>query len=247
MDGVGAWQCDALTALGVRHVFTGAGYNMSATSGPDTDATPVRRRNLCKLVGGDYHRLAVAMQTHGTHVHYIPATPPRRAIPIADCDATFTDQPRTPLLALSADCPLVVAAAPGHPAVGVAHCGWRGTVQGMPETLVRAMHGTIDVHPADLHVIVAPFAQTCCYEIQDDVAGQVADVTRFPDRHIHRRQDRLYLDLGTLIAEQLVGCGIDRDRIRLPRDCTICDRRFYSYRRLGRNTGHAGLMVCLAD
>jgi len=245
IDGVDVWRSDALTAAGVAHAFTGGGYNMSATKGPDAAASPVRRRNICKLIGADFHRLAIGGQCHGTRVERIQPGEPRRGIPIPDCDGLITDEAMTPLLGLSADCPLIVIVDPTRPALGIAHSGWRGTVDKMPERLIGAMRDAFDTNAATALAVISPSARRCCYEIKDDVRDLVEAGSVRPDQHIRTEGGAMYLELGTLIAEQLTASGLSPDRIHLPDPCTICDRRFFSYRRLGHETGHAGLMVCV--
>ena len=245
VDGVSIWRSDALTDAGVSHAFTGGGYNMSATKGPDMTASPVRRCNVCKLLGADYHRLAIGGQCHGTRVERIQPGEPRRGIPIPDCDGLITDEAQTPLLGLSADCPLVVIVDSNRPALGIAHSGWRGTVDKMPERLIGQMRDAFDMNPANAIAVISPCAKSCCYEIKQDVSELVKAASNLAGQHIRTEDGAMYLELGTLIAEQLTASGISQKRIHLPDQCTICDRGFYSYRRLGNETGHAGLMICL--
>lgn len=244
-DGVSIWRSDALNTAGVVHAFTGGGYNMSATKGSDAAAALVRRRNVCKLIGADYHRLAIGGQCHGTRVERIQPGEPRRGIAIPDCDGLITDEAQTPLLGLSADCPLIVIVDPTRPAVGIAHSGWRGTVDKMPERLINQMRDAFEIDPANAIAVIAPCAKSCCYEIKQDVSELVEAASKHSRQHIRTDNGAMYLELSTLIGEQLTASGISSDRIHLPDQCTICDRRFYSYRRLGEATGHAGLMVCL--
>lgn len=245
INGVNAWQSTPLTGAGITHIFTSGGYNMSATKGPDIESTSVRRRNVCKIIGCDYHRLALGGQCHGTRIERVVSGEPRRGIPIPECDGLITDQAQTPLLGLSADCPLIVIVDPARPALGMAHSGWRGTVDQMPARLIDRMRDAFDTNAPDALAVIAPCAGSCCYEIKDDVKALVESTSDHPERHIRTDGDALFLNLGTLIAEQLTASGLSPERIHLPEQCTICDRRFYSYRRLGDATGHAGLMACM--
>ena len=51
------------------------------------------------------------------------------------------------------------------------------------------------------------------------------------------------LDLWTLLEAQLAACGIAPAAQDIARRCSICDRRFFSFRRDGAATGHAGLIA----
>jgi len=147
------------------------------------------------------------------------------------------------LMALTADCPLLVVVDPSSHCLGVAHCGWRGTVANMPARLVERLADSFDFKRDNALAVVAPAAGPCCYEIRNDVIEQVISAGGDTGRHLHWRAGRCFLDLSLLIADQLVGAGLASARIHLADTCTICDRRFWSYRRLGPDTGHAALIA----
>jgi hypothetical protein len=158
-------------------------------------------------------------------------------------DGLVTTEPDTPLMALSADCPLLLLFDARQRVLALAHSGWRGTLAGMPTRLVEAMGSKGGAHPEDLLAVISPSARACCYEIKDDVREQVARTVASPDRFIRREGGRMFLDLGGLIAAQLSATGVPAKAIHLPEQCSICDERFYSYRRQGPDVGHAALVA----
>lgn len=252
--GMTVWTAAALRPYPhLRHVFTSADVNMSTRTGPDPDIDYKHRHALIRALGADASRLAAPRQVHGVAVFTVSPThrDGHSADELAACDATITAATGVPLMAMSADCPIILLYSPNRDhegaasALGLAHSGWRGTVDGMPRQVCREILQHTGGDARDLMAIVSPCAGGCCYEIRDDVLERVARATPNVDRHVARRDGRMYLNLPSLIAEQLINEGLSPARIHLPEQCTICDTRFHSYRRQGAQTGHAAMLACI--
>jgi len=242
------WQSPVLaTVAGLAHAFTSAELNLSTTSGPDTDQAAITRRLICAALKLDPDRLTLGRQVHGVRVARIDEATLQDAAPrvLADTDGLITTARGLPLLALSADCPLIVLVDASAGALGIAHSGWRGTVAGMPRCLASALFDQCAAQPDRTLAVVSPCAGPNAYEIRDDVRKQVEQATGDAEPFLARADGRMFLNLPKLIAAQLVSAGIPPEHIHLPVNCTIRDNRFHSYRRNGPNTGHAGLIVGL--
>ena len=125
---------------------------------------------------------------------------------------------------VTADCvPLFLWDATGTYAA-LAHCGWRGVVQGLPGKIAREL---IKKAPqTQLHAWLGPHIQACCFEVKEDVASQ------FPANCVLRKNEKIFVDLNTEIKRQLMQAGIDTQNIRTPYYCTCGDREnFFSWRR----------------
>lgn len=124
---------------------------------------------------------------------------------------------------LTADCvPLIIWDEKAN-AVGLAHCGWRGVVAGLPEKTARAVRE--NGGRGALYAWAGPHIQSCCFEVQQDVAK------KFPLCVLHRH-GKLYVDLNKEIVRQLHAAGLEEKNIRLPYYCTCGDKEnFFSYRR----------------
>jgi polyphenol oxidase len=169
--------------VSTRHggVSTGvyASLNLGDHVGDDHEAVLENRRRLCAALGVD--RLTVSDQQHGARVAVIDhalagrghggAADARDALP--DTDAMVTSVPGIALATIVADCAPVVLFDPVRRAVGVAHCGRRGTVLGMLPATVRAMREAFGCRPADLLVGIGPTIGAASYEIGDAEAAQV--------------------------------------------------------------------------
>ncbi len=244
--------CSELLARECRlvHAMTLRNTNLSFKGGgPRTDALR-NRRALCHALELPFETLTVPQQVHGCEV--VPVDDvlagsgrESSADALAHVDGLYTCRARHPLLCLSADCPVIVLFDPDTPAVGVAHAGWRGTLAGIAVRLAQAMTADFGSQPARMLAAVAPSAGPCCYEVREDVLRIARTRRDGANRYLRREAGRTYLDLWSANVEQLNHAGVPPERIDVARICTICDSRFCSYRRDGRNTCHAGVIAAL--
>lgn len=169
--------------VSTRHggVSTGeyASLNLGDHVGDDHEAVAENRRRLCAALG--VARLTVADQQHGATVAVIDkalagrghdgGADAREALP--ETDAMVTDLPGAALATIVADCAPVVLFDPARRAVGVAHCGRRGTLLGVLPATVTAMRSAFMTQPADLLVGIGPAIGAESYEIGEAEAAQV--------------------------------------------------------------------------
>jgi len=178
-----------------------------ATHVGDVDAdVRENRRRLLQITGlADIRWLK---QVHGSSVakvepHVDPVDEQGSA---SVADAQWTDSIGIGLAILSADCfPVVIADARGS-IVGIAHCGWRGAVCGVLESLVAAMR----CRSASLNAWMGPGICKRCYEVGPDVVARL-------DARISKnvlvagpRRERWFLDLPGYLEILLQELGIER-------------------------------------
>lgn len=125
---------------------------------------------------------------------------------------------------LTADCvPLFLWDDSGTQAA-LAHCGWRGVVQGLPGKTAATLLKT-SPHTR-LSAWLGPHIQACCFEVQEDVASQFA-----PDC-VLRKNGKIFVDLNAEIRRQLMQAGLEPQDIATPYYCTCGDpENFFSWRR----------------
>ncbi|MBP5404129.1 MAG: polyphenol oxidase family protein [Elusimicrobiaceae bacterium] len=125
---------------------------------------------------------------------------------------------------VTADCvPLFLWDETGSHAA-LAHCGWRGVVQGLPGKVARELLKTApDLH---LSAWLGPHIQACSFEVQEDVAKQFS-----ADALIHKN-GKFFVDLNIEIKRQLAQAGMPEKNIKTPYYCTCTDKEnFFSWRR----------------
>jgi polyphenol oxidase len=192
---------------GARVVFTDRADGDVREDGP--------RDRVERLAG---RPLARGRQVHGAHVH--------RAIDQAasteEADGQATARHDLAPAVLVADClPVGIA---GDGAVAMLHAGWRGLAAGVLEEGVRAVRELGATGP--LAAVIGPGAGPCCYAVGDEVRAALGGLAC---------AERRTIDLKGIARDRLAGAGVEQIQdIAL---CTICDERFFSYRREGAAAG----------
>jgi YfiH family protein len=211
----------------VGGVSSGAYESLNLTIGTGDQVALVdeNRRIACSALDLDAERLAFNRQVHSPTVHHAHAG--RRGEP---GDGLWSDEPRLPLLAMSADClPIAIARRDGRRALALLHAGWRGLAEGVIAAAVDALGAGAKA------AMVGPAIGPCCYEVGDEVATLFdADLTA------HRR-----LDLWSAAERALRTAGVDAvERVNL---CTLCHPElFFSHRRSGDARGAQGVLGAVA-
>ena len=125
---------------------------------------------------------------------------------------------------VTADCvPLFLWDSTGQ-YVSLAHCGWRGVVQGLPRKAAQKLL-THNPH-CQLNAWLGPHIQSCCFEVQADVSKHFS-----PDC-ILTKNGKTFIDLNVEIKRQLTQAGLQKHNIYAPYYCTCGDNiNFFSWRR----------------
>jgi len=220
-------------------------FNLADHVGPAADRAIERRRLLCRKLGLDFSKLTVAEQVHRGRVACVDAAnvgrgAEGRSDTIAGCDGLVTAEVYTPLLTLSADCPLVLIYDPRRHAIANVHASWRALADRILTNAVGLMSERFGCQSADLVAAVGPSAGPCCYQVGDDLVQQLPDDLR-PFASSEPRR----FDLWNACRRQLTGAGLSDANIQTIDLCTICDERFFSYRRQGSDTGRFALLAAL--
>jgi YfiH family protein len=220
---------------------TRAHGNLSSVGGEDAEHGLQARDRLREQLG--LRHLLRGYQVHGTTVQRVRDDLARDTgtgtdAELADSEAqldTEADGQATALrgvgaVVLTADCLPIALGCAG--AVAAVHAGWRGLAAGVLEEGVRAIRelGGED----DLVAIVGPGAGPCCYEVGEEVHEALGAV--------HRHG--LNIDLKAIARDKLLAAGVSE--VNDVAACTICDERFFSYRREGARAGRQGAIAWLS-
>ncbi len=218
-----------------------ASLNLSRTVGDNAENVSCNIERLHVALGLDVRALVTASQAQADRVAIVGAE--ERGSRIVDVDALLTDEPGIPLMLRYADCVPILMYDPVHPAIGIAHAGWRGTVARVAAKAARAMFDRFATQPADLIACIGPSIGPCCYAVGQDVVDQVTASFLQPDDLLIRRGDRTYFDLWRANERQLRELGINR--IEVGEFCTAEHTdEFYSARGEG-TTGRFGAVIAL--
>ncbi len=227
--------------------------NLGLHVGDDPGRVVANRRRLAAAVGLPLSRFVFADQVHGCRVTTItPDMAGRGATSLSDAvpgtDAMITAEADLCLVVLVADCVPVLLLDPVRRACGVAHAGWRGTVQDVAGATVRAMTATFGCDPADLRAGLGPAAGPEGYEVDEPVMAAVtaafgprAALLLSPARPGHAR-----LDLWAANRAQLQAAGVPDHQIETMGISTLATSgRFFSARAAAGPTGRFGAGIAL--
>lgn len=155
---------------------------------------------------------------------------------IEGVDGFISTVPDVMLAVFTADCVPVFFADVSHQFVGIAHCGWRGTLQRLTQKMIQQFL-LLGSNPENLLIWTGPAICGSCYEVAPSLIQQFindfgTELLRF--NIICQRQ----LDLPALNRWQATQLGVSHSNIFLSKFCTRCRLDlFYSYRGEGKNSG----------
>jgi polyphenol oxidase len=208
---------------------------MSWRSGLVAEVVANRRRYFSKL-NLDLSDAAAADQVHGTNIVIATIASAGRGMEDSGSrfpatDGLITNQPGLILTTLHADCAPVFYTDPVRRSIGLAHCGWRGILAGLPGLMLKKLTTMYGSRAQDIRAAVGPAISADYYEISPDLANTFA--TRFGNEVIIQRQGRIHLSLFAAITKDLLESGANPNGLPIPLPCTFSDPNYFSYRRDG--------------
>jgi YfiH family protein len=150
--------------------------------------------------------IASMNQTHSDVVSFVKS--PR----VYDSDGIYTEKPKLGLVVQTADCmPILLI---DKKRIGAIHSGWRGLKNNIVEKAIKKF----DVN--QLSISIGPHAQSCCYEIKEDVKKYFNDYTEV-------RDDMFFLNMSQVLKDLSEEQGF---QLEISSICTICNSSYNSYR-----------------
>ena len=183
--------------------------------------------------------------------------------PAAEADAICTNEPGLILAIQVADCVPVAAYDSENHALGVAHCGWRGTAAKCAIRLLETMGGEYGTHAKDVYIGIGPGICGGCCIVGGEVASHflgaeyegyrvIWDAGPAPARESADSAEsppwepKYHPNIWGALHAQLAGAGVPKHRIETMVRCSMEDEtRLYSYRRDGEKCGRNALLAML--
>jgi YfiH family protein len=208
---------------GGRVLFTDRRHgNLSSVGGTEAERGLEARERLRALTG--LRRIARGYQVHGTLVELISEfpEPDQGAVPAHEADGQATALPEVGAMVLTADCLPVALSC--EDALAMVHAGWRGLAAGVLEEGLKAVR-ELSHSGGEILAVVGPGAGPCCYEVGPEVHAAFG----------HHRDRPAKIDLRAIAHDRLLAAGVSE--VGDVEACTICDQRYFSYRREGQQAG----------
>lgn len=213
------------TRLGGVSTGDCASMNLSFTRGDDAEAVLENYRRICKVLAVSPEDIVASVQTHTTNIRHVTAADKGKGVvrpqDYQEIDGLITDEPGVVLACFFADCVPLYFVDPVRHAIGLAHSGWRGTVDGMGACMLRKMQETFGSRPSDCIAAIGPSICRDCYEVSEDVASQFAAHFDGTDVVTPGREPGKYqLDLWLANKLVLMGAGVPEEQISVTDICT---------------------------
>jgi len=197
-------------------------------------------QRLAGAIGCGEHRRAWVSQVHGREIFEIRAGDGFESGPCAD--GMITDDPGRILSIKYADCvPILLASGDGR-VVAAVHAGWRGLVAGILMEAVRRLAVVSGGGASEFVAAVGPCISKEKFEVGPEVLTAFARI--FDAGATTEHTAKGYVDLQKATVHQLLGEGLQADRIDTTDLCTYQNsEHFYSHRRDGAATGRMAALI----
>ena len=219
--------------------------NLGGNVGDDPKAVRRNHELMYAALGLSERRACTVWQIHSADV-VIVTNPVRGRRWLALADGMITDRAETPLAMRFADCTPLLFHDPTKGVIGIAHAGWRGTVQGIGRQMVEAMVQAYGCKPSNIQAGIGPSIGPERYQVGEEVVKAVEEYFGATERLIRRddTDQTAYFDLWAANQHDLERAGVEQ--IDVAGICTaLRTDEFFSHRAEKGRTGRFGAVLSL--
>ena len=182
--------------------------NLSTTGGDSRENVIENRARIFQAIGRPLDSLYDTWQVHGTKI--IETNSPRGLDNEPEqADGIITTNPEVTLFMRFADCVPLFFIDKNLKVAGIAHAGWKGTIQRIGEKMVELMVNNYGLLAKDISVGIGPCISRDKYQIKNDVLLHIKE--KFPDNWndaISRQGSNLFFDLAKMNTIILKRVGV---------------------------------------
>lgn len=185
-------------------------------------------------------------QTHTNNIMYVTEEHKGKIFSeenerIRDIDGIYTDKRNLVLMSFHADCTPVFFYDSVKKVIGLAHAGWRGTIQNIAGSMVKAFVNDFNSDPKDIKAAIGPSLCWDCFEVDEDVKDLFVAADKKFIEFVRKRGNKYYFDLWKINEYLMLKEGMKEENIEISGVCTKCrNDLFFSHRGQG---GKRGLMT----
>lgn len=217
--------------------------NFSVSVGDEAQAVQQNFRHACQSLAVQPEHTVSTRLIHGAAVLAVDHFGSEHFL--GQADSLITATPGLYLFMRFGDCAPLLFFDPARRAVGLAHAGWRGTMQDVAGATVKQMVAHYGCRPPDIMAVIGPAIGPCCYEVGQDVIDAAYQALDQPELLLSFRRgsrQRAHFDLEAANARQLAAMGLHQ--IILSGLCTACRHdEFFSHRAEKGQTGRFGVLI----
>lgn len=244
--------------------------NFSYIRGDDTDCVTENYSRMAQVFGKECKDFVTTDQTHTINIRIVTAEDAGKGITIprdyTDIDGLITNVKGLILSCFFADCVPLYFVDRQKCVIGMAHSGWRGTVNQMGACMVRKMQEVYNCNPSDIVACIGPSICQECYEISEEVALQFRqgfwaekNIQTYCDEAFAKgvyphndilipgkANDKWQLDLWLANLAVLRSAGIPLENISVTDICTCCNAPYlFSHRASNGKRGNLGAFLMI--
>ena len=264
----------------VKHMFTTrlggvskgvcSTLNFSFSRGDNPEHVLENYRRMGEILGVSPDAFVATDQTHTTNIRVVTKTDAGKGVTCprdyTDIDGLITKEKGLVLSCYFADCVPLYFVDEKKEVIGLAHSGWRGTVEGMGACMVKRMQEEFGCEPQDIVAAIGPSICQDCYEISGEVAEQFQrgfwsekQIQTFGEeaceRGIHptgklleegKLPGKYQLDLWLANYIVLRSAGVLSEKIEVTDLCTNCNPQYlFSHRASDGKRGNLAAFLML--
>lgn len=253
----------AFTETGlVRHLFSTrlggvsegcfSSMNLSFTRGDKREAVEENYRRIAAALGCRTEDFVCSDQTHTVNIRKVTESDRGKGVTRAkdykDIDGLVTDRPGIVLATFFADCVPLYFLDPVKKVIGLAHSGWRGTVEGMGGRMLSVMQKEYGCDRKDILAAVGPSICRDCYEVSEDVAERFREAFGEAVLYPGKEPGKYQLDLWKANELVLERAGLMPKQITVTDICTCCNPGLlFSHRASQGKRGNLGAFLMLKE
>lgn len=217
--------------------------NMGFHVGDQVEIVCTNRTQVANQINFPLKHWVGAEQTHGINIKKVSSADCGKGAAFydssfKDTDGFYTNEKGILLTLNFADCVPLFFIAPQHEMIGIAHAGWKGTVNRIASQMVESW-GREGITPQEIFAVIGPSICDDCYVVDRHVMNFVEnileDTGELPYNLINEGQYKLNLKrLNRLI---LTKSGVPEANIMISKFCSSCNQFFFSHRRDNGKTG----------
>ena len=202
-------------------------------------------RRAAGALGVPFETLVLDNYAHGDGIYHATQDDCGKGLiretDLPKCDALIITEPGVTAVTLHADCIPVFFLDPVKKIACVAHAGWRGVYQSLPQKIADAFVSEYGSKKEDILAAIGPHIMKETFEVGRDVSDLFEE--RFGAGTVMERDNRITVDMQRAILQQFMDAGLEPEHITCANLCTYSTPElFYSHR---RDKGMTGAMASL--
>nr|WP_307989475.1 peptidoglycan editing factor PgeF [uncultured Niameybacter sp.] len=208
-------------------------------------------RRVGELIGTDIEHMVLTNQVHETKIEEVHLEDGGNGLlrpnKWENLDGIYTKDKNLTLVTHYADCVPLFFYAPKYGMIGMAHAGWRGTVNEIGKKMIDIWQHEHNIPLEAIEVGIGPSIGPCCFEVDKDVANVFLE--KFGHQSFikeNKKTNKYHIDLWACNAYSLETIGIKPNQIAKAEMCTCCENDFFfSHRKTQGKRGTLGAFMYL--